>query len=118
MTTPHLSPPATDATAEADPMSDRSEAAWLCSHDWEPFWDGSLGYTATDRCRVCGDYRPTPHANRRQPMAERFESESAAAKCHICGTTWRFNNAESARSWMTEHMASHHQSDNAEVSGE
>ena len=32
----------------------------LCTHDWQPFWDGSLGYAATDCCRVCGDYRPTP----------------------------------------------------------
>jgi hypothetical protein len=32
----------------------------LCTHDWWPFWDGSLGYAATDCCRVCGDYRETP----------------------------------------------------------
>ena len=32
----------------------------ICLHDWEQFWDGSLGYSATDRCMACGDYRPTP----------------------------------------------------------
>jgi hypothetical protein len=34
----------------------------LCAHDWQPYWDGSLGYRATDCCRVCGDYRDTPPA--------------------------------------------------------
>lgn len=29
------------------------------AHDWQPYWDGSLGYRATDRCTQCGDYRPT-----------------------------------------------------------
>jgi hypothetical protein len=41
-------------------MSEPNEE--LCTHDWEPFWDGSLGYAATDCCRVCGDYRDTPPA--------------------------------------------------------
>ena len=27
-----------------------------CVHRWEPFWDGSLGYTETDRCTRCGAY--------------------------------------------------------------
>lgn len=31
-----------------------------CVHDWQPFWDGSLGYSQTDRCTRCGAYRPTP----------------------------------------------------------
>jgi hypothetical protein len=34
----------------------------LCAHDWEPFWDGSLGYSATDKCWRCGSYRrATPY---------------------------------------------------------
>lgn len=31
-----------------------------CAHDWQPYWDGSLGYTATDSCTGCHAYRPTP----------------------------------------------------------
>lgn len=30
-----------------------------CDHNWEPFWDGSLGYRATDWCTRCNAYRPS-----------------------------------------------------------
>lgn len=33
-----------------------------CDHDWDRYWDGSLGYRATDSCRKCHAYRPTPTA--------------------------------------------------------
>lgn len=39
----------------------------LCTHDWQPVWAGFLDYEATDCCRVCGDYRPTPQDPREQP---------------------------------------------------
>lgn len=29
-----------------------------CEHDWREYWDGSLGYRATDCCVTCGAYRP------------------------------------------------------------
>jgi hypothetical protein len=32
----------------------------LCDHDWQEYWDGSLGYRATDCCTRCFAYRPTP----------------------------------------------------------
>jgi hypothetical protein len=34
----------------------------VCDHEWEQVWDGSLGYTATDQCHRCREYRPTPCA--------------------------------------------------------
>lgn len=29
-----------------------------CDHDWQAYWDGSLGYPATEGCEKCGTYRP------------------------------------------------------------
>lgn len=37
----------------------QAEAQAVCDHDWEPFWDGSLGYSATDSCTRCRAYRPS-----------------------------------------------------------
>lgn len=43
------------ATAIADVASTA-----VCDHDWREFWDGSLGYRATDCCTKCGAYQATP----------------------------------------------------------
>jgi hypothetical protein len=29
-----------------------------CEHVWETYWEGGLGYTPTDSCRLCHAFRP------------------------------------------------------------
>lgn len=38
-----------------------------CDHDWQLYWDGSLGYRETDCCMKCGTYRPTPQDGAGRP---------------------------------------------------
>lgn len=53
-----------------------------CAHDWQQYWDGSLGYTATDYCARCHAYRPTP-ATPDLPIPEEALEAAAKAMYHF-----------------------------------
>jgi len=70
--------------------------------------EGAQPVRACDPSRLHGGYPATGPRHHCAACGRVALPESSTARCQICSTVWRFNNAESARSWLDEHMAGCH----------